>query len=107
MENFVEAPLGVGGVRRLSWQRSESEIVESAFRSLEIEGRSETAEVELAGILGRVASTFLFPDRQLDSLALDLAGRPTAFAATSSIVAPRSWLRTRQEGRFGVLTRSG
>ncbi len=43
-----ETPLGAaGGFFRASFQRSQSEIVESVFRTLDIEGLSESFEVEL------------------------------------------------------------
>lgn len=97
----VEAPLGVrGGFGRLSYQRSESEIVESAFRSLEIEGRSETAEVEL-GVRFLRTRRLDFSSSLIGSWTRwrsTLAGRPTCFRSDQldcrpSIVA----LRTRQE----------
>jgi len=97
----LDAPLGArGGFGRLSYQRSESEIVESAFRSLEIEGRSETAEIELGVRFVRT--------RPLDISASligswtrwrsTLAGIPTCFRSDQLDCRPSiAALRARQE----------
>ena len=97
----LEAPLGAGGgFGRLSYQRSESEIVESAFRSLEIEGRSETAEIELGIRFLRtrrldVSSSLIGSWTRWRST---LAGRPTCFRSDQLDCRPSiAALRARQE----------
>ena len=97
----LDAPLGArGGFGRLSYQRSESEIVESAFRSLEIEGRSETAEIELGFRFLRtrrldLSSSLIGSWTRWRST---LAGRPTCFRGDQLDCRPSiAALRARQE----------